>query len=349
VTNVAGSKRYNITVCQPALKPVFKGMDAFDITRRWENVAKIADMTRAAAKEHGSKLVVFPEFCVQGYATKRSVTDWEEAGIELPGPETAEIGKAAREGKCYVAGAVFEKIAAFPGRYFMSGFMLDPEGELCLVYRKLYALTAKTRPIDIYDAYVAKFGRAALNPVADTPLGKIGCAVAGDVHWPEVTRALAFKGAELVFNPTGAGMGPGYTGGGEDIVRRARAFENIMYLAMSNFGPFIDAGEYISTARVPSEIIDYYGNIIAQATGDAESATTAQIDMDGLRKHRSQPKTNFLAQLQPQIHAEDYAAALGSPKNGFAQTPVKDEAENIAFIKANWERMVASGVFNGEA
>lgn len=342
------TNRYNITVCQPALKPVFKGTGAFDISRRWENVAKITDMTRAAAKQHGAKLVVFPEFCVQGYATGRSVGDWEEAGIELPGPETAELGKAAREAKAYVAGAVFEKIKAFPGRYFMSGFMLDPQGELCLVYRKLYALTAKTRPIDIYDAYVAKFGRAALNPVADTPLGKIGCAVAGDVHWPEVTRALAFKGAELVFNPTGAGMGPGYTGGGEDIVRRARAFENLMYLAMSNFGPFIDAGEAISTARVPSEIIDFRGNVISQAQTEGEAMATAEIDMEALRKHRSHPKTNFLAQLQPQIHAEDYASAIGSPKNGFLDRPVQDETGNIDFVKANWARMVASGVFNGE-
>lgn len=338
---------YNITVCQPALKPVFIGAGPFQIDRRWENVAKVADMTRKAAKESASKLVVFPEFCVQGYALNRTVSDWEEAGITLPGPETVELGKAAREAKAYVAGAVFEKIPAFPGRYFMSGFMIDPEGELCLVYRKLYALTSKTRPIDIYDAYVAKFGRAALMPVVDTPLGKIGCAVAGDVHWPEVTRSLALRGAELVFNPTGAGKGPGYTGGGEDIVRRARAFENVMYLAMSNFGPFIDDGNRVDPGRVPSEIIDFHGNIIAQADTEGETMVTTQIDMDALRKWRSQPRGNFLAQLQPQIHAEDYAAAITCPKNGFAAQGAKDQADNEAFIRANWERMVKSGVFKG--
>lgn len=338
---------YNITVCQPALKPVFSGAGPFQIDRRWENVAKVADMTRAAAKQWGAKLVVFPEFCVQGYALNRTVADWEEAGITLPGPETAELGKAAREAKAYLAGAVFEKIPAFPGRYFMTGFMIDPTGELCLVYRKLYALTSKTRPIDIYDAYVAKFGRSALMPVVATPLGNIGCAVAGDVHWPEVTRTLALKGAELVFNPTGAGKGPGYTGGGEDIVRRARAFENVMYLAMSNFGPFIDDGARVDPGRVPSEIIDFHGNIIAQADTEGETMTTTKIDMEALRHWRAQPRGNFLAQLQPQLHAEDYAAALGCPKNGFAERGAKDQADNEAFIRANWQRMVASGVFNG--
>jgi predicted amidohydrolase len=340
---------YNITVCQPALKPVFKGTTgAFEIDRRWENVAKVADMTRAAAKQHGAKLVVFPEFCVQGYAAGRSVADWETAGITLPGPEMQEIGKAAREAKAYVAGAVFEKIPEFPGRYFMSGFMLNPEGELCLVYRKLYALTAKTRPIDIYDAYVAKYGRAALLPVVDTPLGKIGCAVAGDVSWPEVTRSLAFKGCELVFNPTGAGKGPGYSGGGEDIVRRARAFENTMYLAMSNFGPFIDAGVHVDPGRVPSEIIDFHGNIIVTADTEGETMATAAIDMNALRKWRAQPRGNFLAQLQPQIHGEDYMAFSGSPKNAFAEKPAQDETDNANFIRANWQRMVQSGVFTGE-
>lgn len=341
---------YNITVCQPALKPVFKGAGPFQIDRRWENVAKVADMTRAAAKEFGSKLVVFPEFCVQGYALDRSVGDWEEAGITLPGPETAELGKAAREAKAYLAGAVFEKIPDFPGRYFMSGFMLDPAGELVLVYRKLYALTSKTRPIDIYDAYVAKFGKAALMPVLDTPLGKIGCAVAGDVNWPEVTRGLALKGAELVFNPTGAGKVPGYYGGGEDIVRRARAFENVMYLAMANFGPFIDGDPgRVGPGRVPSEIIDFKGNFIAVAQSEGECMTTARIDMEALRKWRAEPRNNFLAQLQPQIHAEAYAAALGCPKNGFAEKGAKDQADNEAIIRANWDRMVKSGVFNGES
>ncbi|MBL8629844.1 MAG: hypothetical protein JNM81_09465, partial [Rhodospirillaceae bacterium] len=74
---------------------------------------------------------------------------------------------------------------------------------------------------------------------------------------------------------------------------------------------------------------------------------TAPIDMEALRKWRAQPRGNFLAQLQPQIHAEDYAAALGSPKNGFANRPTRDEADNYDFICANWDRMVESGIFNG--
>ena len=180
----------------------------------------IIDTDRGSAR-HQAKLVVFPEFCVQGYALQRSIADWERAGILLPGPETAAMAKVARATGAYIAGAVFERIPAFPGRYFMSGFVISPEGatpedQLKLLYRKVYALTHKTRPGDMYDQFVAKFGRAALFPVIDTPLGKIGCAVAADISWPEVPRALAMRGAELIFNPTGAGRGAGYAAASED-------------------------------------------------------------------------------------------------------------------------------------
>src|SRR5690606_15886897 len=126
------------------------------------------------------KLVVLPEFCLQGFAVKRSITDWERAGLLLPGRETAELALVAKSTGVTIAGAVVERIPEFRGRYFMSGFMVAPDGvepedQLKLVYRKLYGLSAKTRPGDIHDAFVATFGRQSLFPVVDTPLGKIGC------------------------------------------------------------------------------------------------------------------------------------------------------------------------------
>ena len=40
-------------------------------------------------------------------------------------------------------------------------------------------------------------------PVFDTPHGKVGLAMCSEVYMPEVTRALALRGAELIFMPAG--------------------------------------------------------------------------------------------------------------------------------------------------
>ena len=40
-------------------------------------------------------------------------------------------------------------------------------------------------------------------PVFDTAYGKVGLAMCSEVYMPEVTRALALRGAELIFVPAG--------------------------------------------------------------------------------------------------------------------------------------------------
>lgn len=352
---------YVCVAAQPAMRPVYKtATSAYRPECARENLDRVLGLVERAVKEHQAKLVVFPEFCVQGYVTGRSIADWERAGVTLPGPETAEMAKLARSLDVHIAGAIYERIPEFPGRYFMSGFMVAPDGatpeaQLKLKYRKVYALTHKSRVGDMYNQYVARFGHDAIFPVVATPLGKIGCAVAADIAWPEVTRTLAMKGAELVFNPTAAAVAPGYASPTEDIdqpvapampmVRRVRAWENIMYLAMSNIGPFYDDDGPIGVSeRLLSEIVDFRGRILARAATRAETLVPAVIDMQAMRTHRAtQPRFNYLAQLQPAMHVPDYAAAKLCPLNGMA-TPHKDEAEALAFIQGVCDRLAQSSV-----
>lgn len=349
---------YVCVSAQPSQWPCYVTADGpFQPERIKQNLDHVCGLVERAVKEHGAKLVVFPEFCVQGYQLGRSIADWERAGITLPGPETAVMAKLARALDVHIAGAVFERIPEFPARYFMSGFMVAPDGatpdrQVKLIYRKVYALTHKTRPGDIYDQFVARFGADSIFPVVKTPLGKIGCAVAADIGWPEVPRTLAMKGAELIFVPTAAANNPGYGSSNEAIdqpigaantmVRRVRAWENSMYLAMSNIGPFQGEDSRVGREYMLTEIVDYQGRVIARANTQAETLVPAVIDMKALRQYRTQPRTNFLAQLQPQLHAPTYAAAKLCPLNNAPQ-PHKDEAEAVARIQGVWSDIVARG------
>jgi predicted amidohydrolase len=353
---------YTVAVVQSTLRPVYKGADGTfrpDCVR--ENVARMASLTEKAARDAGAKLVVFPEFCIQGYAVKRSITDWERAGVLMPGRETAELALVAKATGAHIAGAAVERIPDFPGRYFMSGFLIGPDGiepedQVKLVYRKLYGLSAKTRPGDIHDPFVAVFGRQSLFPVVDTPLGRIGCAIAGDLAMPEMVRVLALRGAELVCVPASATYETGrppptaapnqHMETSSSMVRRVRAWENGLYMAYANIGPFTDDDGAVGKGRIPSEIVDYLGKVKARARTSGEVIVTAKVDMAALRHRRADVRFNYLAQLQPALHAAEYAGAATCPINGFAGRAHADEQDVIDFIAGGWSNAVQDGRFN---
>jgi predicted amidohydrolase len=353
---------YTVAVVQPTLRPVYKGMaGVFRPSSIADNLARMCALVEQAARAFDAKLVVFPAFCLQGFAAKRSIADWERAGLLLPGRETAELALVAKSTGVTITGAVVERIPEFRGRYFMSGFMvapdgIEPEDQVKLVYRKLYGLSTKTRPGDIHDAFVATFGRQSLFPVVETPLGKIGCAIDDDLSLPEMPRALALRGAELVVVPAAATRdtgGPRPSGSGQPVdpagsaVRRVRAWENVIYLAYANIGPFIDHDGAMGPERVPSEIIDYLGRVKARARTGGEAIVATRVDMAALRRYRADARTNYLAQVQPALHAAEYAGAVAGQTNGFANRVHGDEQDVIDLVTGGWKAAVRAGRFNG--
>jgi predicted amidohydrolase len=338
---------FDITMCQPRLVPVFEPNGAFRPNAIADNLAHSIELMRGCLRDHRSELFLFPEFMLQGYATGHGVQDWITASVTLPGPETDALATFANRNGCYVAGAVYERHAAFPGRYWNTGFIISPDAGLALVSRKLYVITSKTRPGDVLTDYLDTFGAESLFPVLDSPLGKLGMLVAGDLHWPEMARALALRGAEIILNPSGIGRARGAAPvAGQDFVRQVRAWENLTYVAMANFGPFTDDAPD-AAGRVPSEVCDSRGRVIARAATEDATTVTATIDLAALRAHRATSGANLLAQLQPALHAPDYAGADLWPLEFWRERPLQHERELLELERAVWRKMTAGGRFTG--
>ncbi len=321
---------WNLTVVQPAVKPVFKGDSPLRRDALLENLERACAHTRTAARYFRSKLVVFPEFFLHGFQPGRSNADWIDASLRLDGPELARLGVAAREARCYVAGMIYEVLDEFPGRFWNTAFILDPDGRVALTYRKLYAMTGKTRPGDVYDAYVQRFGGpASLFPVLRTPLGNLGCLVCYDINFPEVSRCLALNGAEIFLHISSEGRSAYHLpDGGWELARRVRAYENHAFLAMANCGPNVDGEAPPDISHGHSQIIGYDGKVLNMAESAGETLITAEIDIEALRRRRQRASLNFLAELSTGIHAPLYAAAHHWPLNHWAQSPGKGVAEN---------------------
>ncbi|MEY3465148.1 MAG: nitrilase-related carbon-nitrogen hydrolase [Steroidobacteraceae bacterium] len=323
---------WNITVMQPAVKPVFKGDSPLRRDALRENLDRACEHVRVAAKYARSKVVVFPEFFLHGFQPGRSNADWIDASLKIDGPELAELGKAARSAGCYVAGMIYEVLDAYPGRFWNTAVIIDPQGEIRLTYRKLYAMTGKTRPGDVYDDYVRRYGGPqSLFPVLRTPFGNLGCLVCYDVNFPEVTRCLALNGAEVFLHISSEGRSSYHLpNGGWELARRVRAYENLAYLAMSNCGPTIDGEGPSDVSHGHSQIIDFEGQVLNMAESAGETMITAQIDIEALRRRRARASLNFLAELSPQIHAPMYAQARAWPANHWLERPGTGVADNRA-------------------
>jgi predicted amidohydrolase len=340
----ASAIRVVATACQLALRACFDSAGQFDRARLEWNLAHTEATLRALATGAAPQLFVLPQFSVHGFSMGRKVADWVAASATIPGPETDRLGRLARDLDAWIAGTLFERHAAFPGRHFLTGFLISPAGDVVLCYRKLYAFSTKTRPGDVYHEFVAQFGRDALFPVASTPFGRVGMAIAGDVLWPEVTRSLALRGAEIILNPTGSMRAPAEVGTAFGEIRRVRAYENVACVVFANVGPLNDE-PCPAGSRWPSQIIDHEGRVLAEAADGGESHATATLDIGALRAHRATPMRNLLAQLQPALHAPDYADAQLWPLAHWAERPLSEPRELFDVEAATWRRMRESGRF----
>ena len=70
-------------------------------------------------------------------------------------------------------------------------------------------------------------------------------------------------------------------------------------------------------------IIDYHGAILCLADYAGETVTSAVIDIESLRRRRTDPKHNWLTQLRTEVYAEMYQKPI-YPKNLFLDNPVPE-------------------------
>jgi predicted amidohydrolase len=252
------------------------------------------------------KLVVFPEFAHTApiYETLDELR--ERLAVLIPNEQTDRYIKKARERGIWIqTGTFLEVDPHWPGAVFNTTCLIGPDG-LLTRYRKVnpwIPWELHTSPHDLpgYDE--------PLFPVAETEIGCLGAATCYDWLFPEVTRALALAGAEVLIRVS-AYMDPWGATPPLDwwtIVNRTRALENLAYVVASNQGA--------SRANYPpfswpggSMVVDFDGRILAQADpGPGEKIVVGPIDLAALRAERQRRGGhNMLAHLRTEAYRSLY-------------------------------------------
>jgi predicted amidohydrolase len=228
-----------------------------------------ADRVRLALHEAaggGADLAVFPE------ATQvRFGSDLRAAAEPLDGLFCSGLAAAAKDTGVALVAGVFEP--APDGRVYNTAVVFDGRGELVASYRKLH----------LFDAFGHRESEqvaAGSAPVACTLAGaRTGLAICYDVRFPELFRALAAGGAELIVLPAAWAAGLFKEEHWVTLVR-ARAIENTVWVAAVGQVPDPDERPTRAATGVGrSMLVDPLG-VVRLDLGPTPGVAVGEVDTD---------------------------------------------------------------------
>lgn len=251
------------------------------------------------------RLVVLPEYFMTGYPVGETIPGWaDKAAISEGGPEYEALSAIAQKHKIWLSGNAYESNPNFPGYYFQVCFIIGPSGDILLRYHRLISMFAPT-PHDVWDKYLDLYGIDAVFPVADTEIGKLACCASEEILFPEIVRAHALRGAEIILHPTSEISSPELTP--KEIARRARAIENLVYVISANTAGVYGEGIPPNSVDGMSKVVDFKGRVLASASTGETMSANAEIDLPALRASRRKPgMPNYFARQRLELFAESY-------------------------------------------
>ncbi|MDR3561040.1 MAG: carbon-nitrogen family hydrolase [Negativicutes bacterium] len=173
------------------------------------------ELTAEAAAN--ADIVVLPEIWTTGYSLK-NLAEWAE---DTSGPTITALADIARRTKTTViAGSIPYKQG---GRTYNSVFVLDESGKVISDYQKLHMCS-----IFGEERFFAPGERRSVFTVGGV---KAGVAICYDLRFPELFRALASDGAEVIFVPA---EWPAARLNHWRVLNQARAIENQVFICAVN-------------------------------------------------------------------------------------------------------------------
>lgn len=232
------------------------------------NIDKGVIWLEKAVRDYQAELVVFPETVTTGYETNLDANQLWDLVDEAPGRITQAVQAAAKDLGVHVVWPSYRR-GGERGVVYNSAMLIGPDGELIGVYDKTHPA-----PWERTDGG----GWANVGSRADvfkTPLGDIGMIICYDGDFPELSRLLAVKGAEIIIRVSALQRSYDIW----YVTNAARAYDNHVYLLASNLiGP--DAGGNYGFGH--SMILTPIAWRLAQARG-TEEIIAAKLDPDPLR------------------------------------------------------------------
>ncbi|XP_051865784.1 deaminated glutathione amidase [Pristis pectinata] len=167
-------------------------------------------------------------------------------------------------------------------RIYNTHLLLDDSGQTAGLYRKTHLFDVDLPgQVSLKESSFTIPG-PRIEPPVTTPIGKIGLAICYDLRFPEISRALADAGAEILTFPSAFTLTTGMAHW--EPLLRSRAIETQCYVvAAAQTGRHNDRRSSFGHSMV----VDPWGCVVAQC-GQGPGLCCAEIDLDYLQRVRRQ-------------------------------------------------------------
>lgn len=252
---------------------------AVQMSTKWlspeENLEYMKNAIARARTELQADLVIFPELSNTGYIKDRDKEfgkQFIKCAERIPGPTTNALGEQAKKYGVYVIAGIGELHPDIPAMLYNSAVLIGPTGEIIGIHHKVHI------PGEEKHYFIP--GNTA--EVYKTDIGNIGITICYDGQFPELTRILALKGAEvlcMIWNMPSFSNSPALL----EHYTAARAAENRMYaISCNRVGKDGEIGFFGHSA-----IADPIGNLLASSE-EEEAIISATLTQDILYEERAQ-------------------------------------------------------------
>ena len=230
----------------------------------------------ADAVAAGAELVCLPEYC--GGLKSEGGLLVPPAAPEARHPVLNALRGFANESRVWM---LIGSIAVDgPGdRLINRGYVVDDRGDIRARYDKVFLFDVDLSPTQQYreSAMVAPGGQAV---VAETPWGRLGMTICYDLRFPQLYRALAQAGAEILAVPAAFTKVTGEAHW--HVLNRARAIENgAVVVAPCAVGAVPGGG----AAYGHSLVVSPWGEVLADG-GDGVGYVVTTVDIESVATAR---------------------------------------------------------------
>lgn len=239
------------------------------------------------AGEQKADLLVLPEMCNSPfYPGFIGSAENLPSGLEtLPGPRMERMREAATDAGVITVAPMLEQ--GDDGSIFSSAAVLTDQGDLAGIYRRVHRDSGphvQEQWLDTGDEF----------PVFPTRIGTLGVMIGHDVHFPEQSRILSLRGADILC-VAGAGYG-----------RHEETWELELRAHTVAHGVFLGAANRTGTQGDvsffgQSQIVDPRAQILAEVD-ESDGIVTCECDLDEIREVRN--LWQFFRDRRPETYEE---------------------------------------------
>lgn len=231
-----------------------------------------AEKLLTIAAEKGVRIASLPQLFNTHWFPQEIKEKNKELAENMNGPTIEAMRKVSRSLEMILVCPIFERDGNF---FYNTAFVLNEKGDIVGRYRKVHV-----PQIPLWEER-SYFNPGDAFPVFQTRYASIGVQLCWDIFFPEVSRILALKGAQIIFTPTASAFYESHDKWERAAMASAHA-NGIFIIRVNRVGK-----EKKQEFYGRSFCVSPYGDLLGGPGGSSEGVVLAEVDLNEIKRARS--------------------------------------------------------------